>query len=337
MHMSDALLSPAVGVVAWGAAAATIAVSSRKVTRDLDTRRVPLMGTLGAFVFAAQMVNFAIPGTGSSGHLGGGLLLAILLGPHAGFLVLVSVLVIQALFFADGGILALGANILNMGVFTCFFAYPLIYRPMVGKGAARGRVYAAAIVASTLGLAAGATAVTVETALSGISSLPFGPFLATMVPIHLAIGLVEGFVTATVVVIARSVEPGIDTAHSESSSPRRRRAMVFGLLAAAIVIGGAVSLLASGAPDGLEWSVARVAGAEEITGTSDPVTSAAGWLQEKLSFLPDYAIRTAPSSSTGTTLSGIAGGALTVVVVFLAALALRHRSRRRAGGRHADD
>ena len=92
------------------------------------------MGVAGAFVFAAQMLNFAIPGTGSSGHLGGALLLAILLGPEAAFLVMASILAVQALFFADGGLLALGCNIFNLGFFPAFVAYPLVYRRIVGDG-----------------------------------------------------------------------------------------------------------------------------------------------------------------------------------------------------------
>src|SRR6516165_3034633 len=113
--MSDALVSPAVGGLLWAGAAGVAAWSARRVDADGDERKIPLMGVLGAFVFAAQMVNFAIPGTGSSGHLGGGLLLAALLGPEAAFLVLASVLGVQALFFADGGLLALGANAVNLG------------------------------------------------------------------------------------------------------------------------------------------------------------------------------------------------------------------------------
>jgi cobalt/nickel transport system permease protein len=108
MHMADALLSPAVGGTMWAATAGTIAWCSKKVRAELDERKVPLMGVLAAFIFAAQMINFTIPATGSSGHLGGGLLLAVLLGPWAAFLAIASVLFIQALFFADGGLLALG-------------------------------------------------------------------------------------------------------------------------------------------------------------------------------------------------------------------------------------
>ena len=90
------------------------------------------MGVPGAFIFAAQMINFTIPATGSSGHLGGGMILAILLGPYAAFLMIASAITVQSFFFADGGLLALGCNIINLGGFPCFIAYPLIYKKLAG-------------------------------------------------------------------------------------------------------------------------------------------------------------------------------------------------------------
>src|SRR5512143_324466 len=128
MHMADALVSAAVGGSFWALSGGALAGCSRRVRRDEDERRVPLMGVLGAFVFAVQMVNFAIPGTGSSGHLVGTLLLSALLGPPAAVLVMGSVLLVQALFFADGGLLAFGCNLFNMGILPAFVAYPLVYR-----------------------------------------------------------------------------------------------------------------------------------------------------------------------------------------------------------------
>jgi len=117
MHMADALLSPAVGATMWAGSMAAIGYSSRKLKENIDNRTIPLMGVLGAFIFAAMMINFTIPGTGSSGHLGGGMILAVILGPYAAFLVMASVLIVQALFFADGGLLALGCNIWNLGIY----------------------------------------------------------------------------------------------------------------------------------------------------------------------------------------------------------------------------
>ena len=129
--MADALLSPSVGAAFWAASAAVVARSARRVGLSGDERLAPLMGTTGAFVFAAQMVNFAIPGTGSSGHLGGGLLLALLLGPDAAVVVVASILLVQALLFADGGLLALGANAWNLGVVPAFVAAPLVALPLM--------------------------------------------------------------------------------------------------------------------------------------------------------------------------------------------------------------
>ncbi|MBI3987261.1 MAG: energy-coupling factor ABC transporter permease, partial [Lentisphaerae bacterium] len=149
MHMADALISPAVGGALWVVSAGLIAFCARKVQQTLRDNLVPLMGVLGAFIFAAQMINFPIPGTGSSGHLGGGLILAILLGPYAAFLVMASVLTVQAFFFADGGLLALGCNIINLGFFPAFMAYPLIYRAMVrDKNGGRPRDWLASIAAA---------------------------------------------------------------------------------------------------------------------------------------------------------------------------------------------
>src|SRR5512142_2465710 len=156
MHMADALVSPAVGGAIWAATAGLTAYSAKKLKSDLDEHKVPLMGVLGAFIFAAQMINFTIPGTGSSGHLAGGMLLAILVGPYAAFLTMASVLTVQALFFADGGLLALGCNIINLGFFPCFIAYPLIYQRLAGPQPTRRRTLVAAMAAAIFGLQLGA-------------------------------------------------------------------------------------------------------------------------------------------------------------------------------------
>ena len=198
MHMADALLSPQVGAVMWTATVAAGAVAARGVTRRPDDSRLALMGVTGAFVFAAQMINFAIPGTGASGHLGGGLLLAALLGPHAGFLVMASVLAVQALFFADGGLLAYGANAFNLGFITCFLAYPLLLRPLLRGRLHPARLRAAALLSAIVALQSGSLGVVLETLLSGRTELPAGPFLLLMQPIYFVVGIVEGLITAGV-------------------------------------------------------------------------------------------------------------------------------------------
>jgi cobalt/nickel transport system permease protein len=331
MHMSDALLSPAVGGAMW---AATIAVGGRCVAvlrRAPDDRRVPLMGVLGAFVFAAQMVNFSIPGTGSSGHLGGGMLLAILLGPHAAFLVMASVLTIQALFFADGGLLALGCNVLNLAFFSSFVVYPLVFRPIAGGAPARSRVVLGAVVGSVAALALGAAGVVLETTASGISTLPAGPFALLMVPLHLAIGVVEGVVTGTVVLALWQARPELVGAVRPA---RSLRPVLVGLGAAVLLTGGVLSWFASQRPDGLEWSVAAASGGAE--GAPSPVRAWLARVQGRTAILPDYgfaggaeARRQAwPAVSGGTSLSGLLGAAL-VLGVALVAGALIRRARRR--------
>ena len=169
MHMADALISPAVGGTMWAITTCLLAWCARKVKETRDDRLIPMMGVLGAFIFTAQMINFSIPVTGSSGHLGGGLILAILLGPYAAFLVIASVLTVQALFFADGGLLALGCNVFNLGFFPAFIACPLLYKLIAGSDRVGGRALTAALVAGLAGLQLGAFGVVLETRLSGIA------------------------------------------------------------------------------------------------------------------------------------------------------------------------
>ncbi len=334
MHMSDALISPAVGGTLWAATAGLTAVAARRVERSGQDTRAPLMGVLGAFVFAAQMVNFSIPGTGSSGHLGGGLLLAILLGPHAGFLVMTSVLLVQALFFADGGVLALGCNVFNLGFFTSYVAYPLVWRPLAGRAPGRGRLALASIVAGVVGLQLGAFGVVLETTTSGVSSLPFSTFAGLMQSIHLAIGIVEGLVTAAVVLAVQRARP--EVLIRERAGGGSLRLVVTGIAIAAVVVGGVLSWFASVRPDGLEWTIARVSGSEALKAPATNVHAAMARLQERTAVLPDYALpaSTAKKAERGspaeTSLSGLVGGAL----VFGVALAIGAgaRIRRRAGG-----
>lgn len=209
MHMADALISPIVGGVMMAATTGVTAYSIKKIQNDMDEKKIPLMGVMGAFVFAAQMINFSVPGTGSSGHIGGGLLLAILLGPYAGFLTMASILFIQALFFGDGGLLAYGCNVFNLGFYTCFIAYPLVYKGLTHKVVTAKRIFVASMASVVIGLQIGSFSVVLQTFLSGKTELPFGTFLLLMQPIHLGIGIVEGFVTAAVVTFVWRARPEI--------------------------------------------------------------------------------------------------------------------------------
>lgn len=343
MHMSDALLSPAVGGAMWAATAATTVYCAKRVREMDDPAKVPLMGVAGAFVFAGQMLNFTIPATGSSGHLGGGLLLAILLGPEAAFLVIASVLTVQALFFADGGLLALGANIFNMGFFPAFIAYPFVYRAIVGSVPTRSRVVTGSILAAVVGLLLGAFGVVLETTLSGVSALPFATFATLMMPIHLAIGIVEGLITAGVVLFVLQAQPELlerTSSGSRLAGLDLKRVLV-GLGIMAVVAGGAVSWFASTNVDGLEWSIANVTGSAELE-AADPVHQALAAFQARTAFLPDYGFASAaeqpasaepswPSVDGGTSTSGLVGAAIVLALAGGAGWLLRKRSARRAG------
>lgn len=320
MHMADALISPAVGGTFWAVSGGLIAYCARKLRNAADDRLVPLMGVLGAFIFAAQMVNFTIPGTGSSGHLGGGLILAALLGPHAGFLVIASVLSVQALFFADGGLLALGCNIFNLGFFPAFIAYPLIYRSVTGARPAAARIWTGSMLAATVGLLLGALAVVGQTMASGITDLALPTFAALMVPIHFAIGLVEGLASAMVIGFVHRARPA---ATAITATAPRLEPVVTGLAVAALVAGLGMSWFASTHPDGLEWSISRSSGTEAMAGISSPVHERLATVQATTSFLPDYGFadpaeveETAawPSVSAGTSVSGFVGGIITLAI-----------------------
>lgn len=336
MHMADALLSPAVGGAGWLAAAGLTAYSARKVGQAAQEKLVPLMGVSAAFVFAAQMVNFTIPGTGSSGHLGGGLLLAALLGPHAALLAIASVLTVQSLLFGDGGLLALGCNIINLGLFPCFVGYPL-YRAIIGAAPHRARLTIGALVGAVVGLQLGAFSVVIETLLSGRSELPLGAFTLLMQPIHLAIGVVEGLATAAVLLFVGAARPELLQGAAEGRSSSLR-ALVVALGIAAVLVGGGLSSLASTQPDGLEWSLAKTTGGPELEAPAGGIHDWLVGFQTKTSLLPDYGFRDFgkadtveawPAFEAGTSASGLIGGALTLVVMLGLGLLLK---RRRAAG-----
>ena len=256
MHMSDALLSPAVAGAMCVASGAAVAASVMKLRRSTEPVKVAEAGVMGAFVFAAQMINFAVPGTGSSGHICGGMLLAAVLGPSLGFLTLAVVLLVQCLLFADGGILALGANIWNMAFYGCLLGGGLIWPIVAGRAPTRGKVFAASVIGNIVALQFGAFSVTLQTLASGVTELPFGAFVVAMQPIHLAIGTVEGLITGSVLCFILEARPEMLALKSRPFSAKFSRCAVLSVLAAsAFVVGGLLSLVASSSPDGLEWSI----------------------------------------------------------------------------------
>jgi cobalt/nickel transport system permease protein len=203
MHLPDGFLNIPVSLVTWAISVALISVSLKRVQAEYQERAVPLMGVCGAFIFAAQMINFPIPG-GTSGHLLGGTLAGALLGPWAGSLVMAAVFIVQGVIFQDGGITVMGANIFNMGLIGTFGGYYLfaVIRRALGPNHLRSVVVAGAV-AAWASVVAAALACALELAASG--TVPFNVALAAMVSWHILIGIGEALITvATLTFIWRS-------------------------------------------------------------------------------------------------------------------------------------
>lgn len=235
-------------------------------------------------------------------------------GPYAGFLSMIGVLLIQCLFFADGGLLALGGNVWNMAFYGCFIG-ALIWKFIMKKGMSKRKIILASILGSVLTLQLGAFSVTIETLLSGVTELPFGTFVSVMQPIHLAIGLVEGLITAAVLCFVYEARPEMlwngNNAKSEKTSRFSYKKTIAILACSFIIIAGEISLLASSNPDGLEWSIEKITGDTEIESASTEVYETAQGIQEATSILPDYTFKDS-ESTVGTSVSGIVGCAITV-------------------------
>ncbi len=349
MHMADVLLSPGVAATMYAASGTAAVISVRQLRKQNEPDRIPVMAVSAALVFAGQMINYTIPGTGSSGHICGGMLLSALLGPYAGFLSMIAVLVVQCLFFADGGLLALGANIWNMAFYGCFVGYFLIWRPIM-KGKVFGslpipaRIILASVLGCIISLQLGAFSVVVETTLSGITELPFGTFAGLMLPVHLAIGLVEGLITAAVLSFVYRARPELIMDADGTTGKSMSLKQTLGILAVVtLLVGGGLSLYASGNPDGLEWALFgnREAGYaenmaldEEAYGIESNAAETAAKVQETTSFLPDYAFKN-NDSALGTTVSGIVGSAIVAcAAVLLSAVFGIFRKKQTAGGAH---
>lgn len=240
MHIGNSIICPVTGIPMLAVAGVTAYYAYKKAKKEFSKDKIlPTVATT-ALVFALQMINFSIPTTGSSGHIVGGLLLAILLSPSVAFLAMCSILLVQSVFFADGGLLALGCNIFNMGILAFFVAYPLFYKPLADKN----KPLIGAILASIVALQLGSLAVVAEGALSGsIAISGLSSFAALMQAIHLPIGVVEGLATACVVVLAKSVDI---------------KKLSYSFAGISILLAGVISQFASSKPDGLEWSLLNV-------------------------------------------------------------------------------
>lgn len=299
MHMDNYLLDGFTAAATLTLAAVAVAVSAGLARRHLDAERLPLMGVMGAFVFAAQMINFTLPGMpGTSGHLGGGVLLAITLGPWAGIVTMASILIVQCLLFQDGGLLALGCNIINMGVLPCLVGWGC-YRLILGPAqqARAWRQYLAAWLACVLAVTGGAALVPIETAVAGRLNIPTSHFLAVMVGVHVVIGFIEGLITFVVIAYLRQVRPAAVGLELPDAPSRLGRGWVVGsLVATAMLLSGAGVWFASRSPDGLEWCTLhhRYNQSDQAVKPAEPVMAEVSDAQARLTPLPDYGPRAAP-------------------------------------------
>ncbi|GAA3229537.1 energy-coupling factor ABC transporter permease [Actinocorallia longicatena] len=208
MHVPDGFIDAPTSVATGVLAAAGVAVALRGARKELDDRTAPLAGVTAAFVFAAQMLNFPVAG-GTSGHLLGGTLAAILVGPFTGVLVVSVVLLAQALIFADGGLTALGVNITTMALTTVLVGY-LVFRALVRVlPRTRPSVTVAAFTAAVLSVPAAAVAFTVLYEIGGTTDVPIGKVITAMVGVHVLIGIGEALITALTVSSVLAVRPDL--------------------------------------------------------------------------------------------------------------------------------
>jgi len=336
--MANELLSIPVATGTLAIAAGGLGFICRKLRQVIAADKLALMGILGAFVFAAQMVNFQLPAMpGTSGHLVGAVLLAIILGPHLAAIVISSVVIVQCLIFQDGGLLALGCNIINIALVPSYLGYYL-YRIITNGRFSSLKVYIGAMLACVIATEAGAILVAVQAALSGVLAVPLSTFLITMIGVHFLVGFIEGLVTVAVLAYLQQLRPDI-VADSLPGTVRLSKNVVLAtLLFLAVLTGAGLSLLASDLPDGLEWSYAERPDQPEFqTIVSNPDTriTAVDDLQSKYSLMPEYSVRaskhgdvTGEQANAGagwTSFAGIFGSAATMAVIWLTAWMLRRK------------
>jgi cobalt/nickel transport system permease protein len=305
MHIPDGFLDARTAVAGGALSVAGVGYALRQARRAVPPRRVPLMGLTAAFVFAAQMLNFPVAG-GTSGHLMGGVLVAVLLGPGAAVVVLTAVLIVQCLLFADGGLLSLGANVLNMAVAAPLVGYAIYRAVRAAFPGDRGRLLAvffsawcSTVVAAIL--CAG------ELAWSG--TVAWSAAFPAMANVHMLIGLGEGFVTTLVIAAVSRTRPEL-LDDSVAARPRARDAIVYGFVIA-IALALFVSPFASPWPDGLE-RVAGSLGFEHRATTASQIASP--WA--------DYRLGGVESAAMATALAGAMGTVIAFVLAFVVARAL---------------
>ena len=328
MHMSDALISPGVGGAMFVASATIIGLTIRKISPEETREKLPFMAVLGAFTFAAQMINFTIPGTGASGHLSGAILLAAVLGTAPALMTIAAIRILQCLLFADGGLLALGANIFNMGILPICVAWPLMSKLIRRDDATHPekRMRWCAITAAITGLLLGATGVVLETIASGVTAMPFATFATLMLPIHAIIGTVEGVVTAAIILYIQKVRPELLN-HDQKTPPKRAYPLILTATVATILTAGGLSWFASTNPDGLEWAIEKNLDAIPDEDALSPTHQSARHIQETTTLMPDYDFD--DQNARGTATAGLLGAAATAALALALGAAVAFIRRRK--------
>jgi cobalt/nickel transport system permease protein len=292
MHIPDGFITVPVALVGWFLMCVLVGIALRQTRQQLGERQIPLMGILAAFVFAAQMINFPVAG-GTSGHLLGGTLVAVLLGPWAAVLVMTTVIAVQGFLFQDGGLLALGFNVFNMGVISAFVGYAVYtwLRKALGS-TSRGQLVGAAV-AAWIAVQIAASATSLELAISGTS--PLDVALPAMLGVHVLIGIGEALITAGALAFIQQARP--DLLDGSKAVEAKGSAWIAAGLVIALAVAFA-SPLASSSPDGLE----RVAEDKSFMEKAEDAP---------YTLLPDYTI----PGIDNKTLTTIAAGVIGVLVV----------------------
>lgn len=304
LHIPDGFLSIVVSIICWAITVITLGFSISKTNRSLGEKQIPLMGVMAAFIFAAQMINFPVAG-GTSGHMLGGALAAIVLGPWAGMLVMTAVIAVQALLFQDGGLLVMGANILNMGLVTAAIGYGL-YRSVIGQS----KTFKLTVVgfAAWLSVMAGALLTSLQLWLSGTSQLTV--VIPAMLGVHALIGIGEALITVFAVAFIMQTRPDLIGEGSESAKASRNWVYVGVIVSLLVVL---LSPLASADPDGLE-RVAIDMGFIN-SGQSAPYE-----------IIPDYTLPFLGETALSTIVAGVIGAVVVGIVIVLIGRGMKARS-----------
>ena len=324
MHAPDGFLTAGTAAATGVISAGTIGVALRQTRDRLADKQIPLAGLAAAFIFAAQMVNFPVA-AGTTGHLLGGALAAILLGPSVGAIVVAIVVVVQALLFADGGLTALGYNVLNMAIVTAFGGYAAfrLFRRLLPRNA--GGVIAASGLAALVSVVLSAAAFSIQWLFGASAPIPFDTVFGAMVGVHVLIGIGEGVITALTVAAVLAARPdlvrGADDLDAAALADRPKvgmRAFIIGGLLVSLLVAGVVSQFAASDPDGLE----RVAEDQNFIDAGEE-HAFGSWI------FADYATDGIDNEVVSLAVAGIAGTALTLLVG--GGLLLAVRDRRRVG------